>query len=381
MKIHKLNATEVAQERLDDFIKNDLKNYAKLRNYDYGPNKRNNVSNLSQYISHRVINEYFVIKQVLKSYSLDKSEKYIQEIFWRIYWKGWLEHHPMVWNDFTNYEFTNEDQNLINAKEGKTNITCFNSWVKELKEFNYLHNHSRMWFASIWIFTLGLPWQEGAKFFLEHLRDGDAASNTLGWRWVAGLQTKGKNYLAKSWNINKFTNERFNDKNLNEDADPLFEKNHYEAKNLNFLNNSKKIYDNLLIFDNELSLLTNKKIFKDYENIFIVTLENKNRKIPLSPNVIDFKEELIVSYKGNTNDFKIVSSQNLIKKEIAIEKYDVVYPCIGENLDFLNSFKDTKKVELNIRARKQDSYAWQYTKKGFFYLKNNINNVIDYIAK
>tara|TARA_B100000965_G_C19587138_1_gene756282 strand:+ start:646 stop:1791 length:1146 start_codon:yes stop_codon:yes gene_type:complete len=381
MKIHKLNATEVAQERLDDFIKNDLKNYAKLRNYDYGPNKRNNVSNLSQYISHRVINEYFVIKQVLKSYSLDKSEKYIQEIFWRIYWKGWLEHHPMVWNDFTNYEFTNEDQNLINAKEGKTNITCFNSWVKELKEFNYLHNHSRMWFASIWIFTLGLPWQEGAKFFLEHLRDGDAASNTLGWRWVAGLQTKGKNYLAKSWNINKFTNERFNDKNLNEDADPLFEKNHYEAKNLNFLNNSKKIYDNLLIFDNELSLLTNKKIFKDYENIFIVTLENKNRKIPLSPNVIDFKEELIVSYKGNTNDFKIVSSQNLIKKELAIEKYDVVYPCIGENLDFLNSFKDTKKVELNIRARKQDSYAWQYTKKGFFYLKNNINNVIDYIAK
>ena len=381
MKIHKLNATEVAQERLDDFIKNDLKNYAKLRNYDYGPNKRNNVSNLSQYISHRVINEYFVIKQVLKSYSLDKSEKYIQEIFWRIYWKGWLEHHPMVWNDFTNYEFTNEDQNLINAKEGKTNITCFNSWVKELKEFNYLPNHTRMWFASSWIFTLGLPWQEGAKFFLEHLRDGDAASNTLGWRWVAGLQTKGKNYLAKSWNINKFTNERFNDKNLNEDADPLFEKNHYEAKNLNFLNNSKKIYDNLLIFDNELSLLTNKKIFKDYENIFIVTLENKNRKIPLSPNVIDFKEELIVSYKGNTNDFKIVSSQNLIKKELAIEKYDVVYPCIGENLDFLNSFKDTKKVELNIRARKQDSYAWQYTKKGFFYLKNNINNVIDYIAK
>tara|TARA_X000000368_G_scaffold418455_1_gene418168 strand:+ start:6184 stop:7326 length:1143 start_codon:yes stop_codon:yes gene_type:complete len=379
MKIHELNATEVAQEKLSDFIKDDLKNYAKLRNYDYGPNKRNNVSNLSQFISHRAINEYFVIKEVLKSYSLDESEKYIQEIFWRIYWKGWLEHHPAVWSDFTNYKFTDESLDLISAKEGKTNITCFNSWVEELKEFNYLHNHSRMWFASIWIFTLGLPWQEGAKFFLEHLKDGDAASNTLGWRWVAGLQTKGKNYLAKSWNISKFTNDRFNDKNLNEDAEPLIETTHYEVKNLNFLHNSKKVYNNLLIFDNELSLLTNQKLFKDYENISIVSLENKNRKIPLSPNIINFKEELIFSYKGNTNDFKILSSEDLIKEEIAIKKYDVVYPCIGENLDFLNGLTNTKKVELNIRARKQDLYAWQYTKKGFFYLKNNINNVIEYI--
>ena len=68
--------------------------------------------------------------------------------------------------------------------------------VKELKETNYLHNHARMWFASIWIFTLDLPWQLGAEFFMKHLYDGDAASNTLGWRWVAGIQTQGKNYLA-----------------------------------------------------------------------------------------------------------------------------------------------------------------------------------------
>ena len=98
---------------------------------------------------------------------VNKAEKYIQVIFWRIYWKGWLEHHPKVWNDFINYDFEHEDQKLTDAKEGKTNIISFNSWANELKEFNYLHNHSRMWFASIWIFTLGLPWQEGAKFFLE----------------------------------------------------------------------------------------------------------------------------------------------------------------------------------------------------------------------
>ena len=85
-----------------------------------------------------------------------------------------------------------------------------------LKKFNYLHNHTRMWFASIWIFTLNLPWQLGAEFFMKHLFDGDAASNTLGWRWVAGIQTQGKNYLATEWNIKKFTNNRFQNIKINE---------------------------------------------------------------------------------------------------------------------------------------------------------------------
>jgi deoxyribodipyrimidine photo-lyase len=66
-----------------------------------------------------------------------------------------------------------------------------------------------MWFASIWIFTLELPWRIGADFFYRHLLDGDAASNTLSWRWVAGLHTRGKAYAAESWNIEKFTGGRF----------------------------------------------------------------------------------------------------------------------------------------------------------------------------
>ena len=75
-----------------------------------------------------------------------------------------------------------------------------------------------MWFASIWIFTLELPWQLGAEFFMQHLYDGDSASNTLGWRWVAGIQTQGKHYLASEWNIKKFTNNRFNNIKLNENC-------------------------------------------------------------------------------------------------------------------------------------------------------------------
>ena len=111
-----------------------------------------------------------------------------------------------------------DNSNYKNAIEGNTNIECFNEWVKELKENNYLHNHTRMWFASIWVFTLGLPWQLGAEFFMKHLYDGDAAANTLGWRWVAGIQTPGKNYLASEWNIKKFTNDRFQNIKLNEEC-------------------------------------------------------------------------------------------------------------------------------------------------------------------
>ena len=80
-----------------------------------------------------------------------------------------------------------------------------------------------MWFASIWIFTLRLPWTLGADFFLQHLLDGDPASNTLSWRWVAGLHTRGKAYAARAENIRRYTDGRFSPTNLNETPVPLHE--------------------------------------------------------------------------------------------------------------------------------------------------------------
>jgi len=95
------------------------------------------------------------------------------------------------------------------AEAGETGIACFDAWMAELRETGWLHNHTRMWFASIWIFTLRLPWTLGADLFLRHLLDGDAASNTLSWRWVAGMQTAGKHYVARAENIARYTNGRF----------------------------------------------------------------------------------------------------------------------------------------------------------------------------
>ena len=190
-----------ALKQLDAFINSELANYSFKRNFDLGPKDKSNVSCLSPYISHRLITEYEVTKTVLSKFPYQKVEKYIQEIFWRTYWKGWLEHREEVYDDYLSeknfllqeYNINTEYQKVIN---GKTKIDFFNNWVSNLKEDGYLHNHVRMWFASLWIFTFNLPWQLGANFFMENLLDGDPASNTLSWRWVAGLQTKGKHYLA-----------------------------------------------------------------------------------------------------------------------------------------------------------------------------------------
>ena len=287
-----------AIDRLEKFVEKGLFNYSKLRNFDFGPGERSNISCISPYITHGILTEIEVVKKVLKKSSFIKNEKFIQEILWRNYWKGWLELRPTVWSDYLfnlkkkKYEFK-DNQNYLNAIEGKTNIECFNQWVLELKEYNYLHNHTRMWFASIWIFTLNLPWELGAELFMKHLFDGDSASNTLGWRWVAGIQTKGKHYLATEWNIKKFTNNRFDKINLNEKAIPLSsDKIHTLVKKI--ISEEENLNGkNLLVFDNSLSFEITDLINNKFEKIFIVSNENDTRSIKISDKNLNFKKLLI----------------------------------------------------------------------------------------
>ena len=219
--------------RLDAFAAHAGRTYAETRNFDHGPQDRSNVSALSPYIRRRMITEEEVVAAVLRHHSFASSEKFIHEVAWRTYWKGWLQMRPAMLTRF------NADRLALNERletdgalarrhsqaiEGNTGITCFDSWAQELRNYGWLHNHARMWFASIWIFTLGLPWQLGADFFYKHLLDADPASNTLSWRWVAGLHTAGKHYLARAENIDRCTGGRFAPYGeLNERAQPLTE--------------------------------------------------------------------------------------------------------------------------------------------------------------
>jgi deoxyribodipyrimidine photo-lyase len=215
--------------RLDAFLPFAGSTYASSRNTDFGPDNRTNVSALSPYLARRMITEPEVVRSVLARHSFASAEKFIQEVFWRAYWKGWLELRPQVLVDFNNdrlalkVRLANDPelaQRVSHAMSGNTGIVCFDTWVGELLGYGWLHNHARMWFASIWVFTLKLPWQLGADFFYKHLIDADAASNTLSWRWVAGLHTKGKHYLARASNIARYSAGRFDPSGQLDEAAP-----------------------------------------------------------------------------------------------------------------------------------------------------------------
>ena len=363
-----------ALKKLDNFINAELPNYNFKRNFDLGPNDKSNVSCLSPYISHRLITEYEVAKIVLAKFPYQKVEKYIQEIFWRVYWKGWLELRPQVWSDFTeDLKALKEDDNYKKAINGETQIKCFNDWVNELKENNYLHNHTRMWFASIWIFTLNLPWQKGAEFFMKHLFDGDAASNTLSWRWVAGLQTKGKHYVAQAWNISKFTNNKYQNVKLNENAMPLTDKREYKLSRIN-LDYDDNANENLLVFENELNLENHK--LKNYKNIYLILLTNEVRKIKLEKKVLDFKTQIINDQKKRLDQIKVINETELQSSAKETISFDVIHPSIGENYSYLNSLRKKLNLKLSFILNEEDKFSWQFSNKGYFNFKNNIPGIL-----
>ncbi|MGB9878606.1 MAG: FAD-binding domain-containing protein [Candidatus Pelagibacter ubique] len=367
-----------AVDKLNTFVEQNLSDYSKLRNFDFGPSNRSNVSCLSPYITHGVINELEVINKSLKKFSFAKNEKFIQEVLWRVYWKGWLELRPDVWSDYLieldkiKKEFKN-NQSYLDAIEGKTNVDCFNQWVIELKESNYLHNHTRMWFASIWIFTLELPWQLGAEFFMQHLYDGDAASNTLGWRWVAGIQTQGKHYLVSEWNINKFTNNRFKNIKLNENAKPISNDKIYSVINKSFKNSEILEDKTLLIFENNMTFEFSDFKEHKFKKILLVS-NNTDRTIKLSEKVLKFKANLLEDHKIRLKQKSInCETININDLKNITEEVYALYPTVGENLNFI---QNNQLKNIKFLYRKLDQFSWQYCNKGFFNFKNYIPKII-----
>ena len=211
-------ATRAAgQARLEQFSARMGRDYAQGRIFDRGSGSHRDVSMLSAYIRRRLLTEQEVIAAAIKAQGAEASAKFIDEVIWRSYFKGWLEQRPGIWDSYAaglrqDLAALDGDAGLHHAVQAaetaRTGLAYFDSWAAELIETGYLHNHARMWFASIWIFTLKLPWRLGADFFLRNLLDGDPASNTLSWRWVAGLHTRGKPYVAEAGNIARFTEER-----------------------------------------------------------------------------------------------------------------------------------------------------------------------------
>lgn len=216
--------------RLKAFTPRMSETYAANRNIDKGREPPANVSELSPFLRHRLISEREVAEAAIRVHGVEGAFKFLQEVCWRTYFKGWLEHRPDVWKlyreardrDFSAMESEPSLRSRYEAATaGKAGIDGFDDWALELIETGYLHNHARMSFASIWMFTLNLPWTLGADFFLQNLLDGDPASNTLSWRWVAGLHTQGKTYLASRKAIEVCSGGRFSPSGLADKAPPV----------------------------------------------------------------------------------------------------------------------------------------------------------------
>ena len=365
-------------KNLDIFIDNYLQNYGSKRNFDLGP-PHPNVSKLSPFIRRRFLSEKEILKTIFPKYSLNSVDKFVQEIFWRTYWRGWLEFHPKVYADF--------DKKIKQYEiPKKTGIKCFDHWTEELLDTGYLHNHARMWYASIWIFTLKRSWEEGAKFFSDYLIDWCPASNTLGWRWVAGLQTVGKNYIARSENIKTFTNNKFYPKNqLNESSCPISSEinlNENVISNIQYDEVDIKSLDKsilgLVLTNNDLSLhkSINKNIDHFAKCLFYMKGETKSNLVK------NFEKDLFLNVLKDIPNCEFISSFDELviwAKSKKIENLIIPFETVGNkilNNENLLSRLKSKDINCIFYLRNWDKLAFPYAKKGFFPFKKKIPELL-----
>lgn len=356
-----------AIKRLESFVPHAVR-YAGRRNFDLGAGNHNGVSGLSPYLRTRLVTEAECTRAVLAQHSARAAEKFLQEIAWRTYWKGWLEMRTDVWRHYLETLALQEKSRYYEeAIFGNTRIACFNHWANELVETGYLHNHARMWFASIWLFSLKLPWQLGADFFLKHLLDGDPASNTLSWRWVAGLHTPGKHYLARAENISKFTNGRFDPKGqLNESAPPL-PMDFMPERQLLHLPPDPAPRGRIghLMFPDDLAPPPERIGKITATAAFVPPL------LESTPLISDFLNGAVNATLYHTNGSRLARSLPLaITDWIRTERLDsivVSQPTVGITKDFL----DTQQLSLPLHffVRDWDRNLWPHATAGFFKLK------------
>ena len=177
--------------------------YARTRNHLKG-----NVSYLSPYITHGVITLPMVETHLKESFGPSKIKKYVFELAWREYFYNiWQSKAAAIFDDFQTIDEATVDGIPQAVLEGGTGLHAIDEQLNLLVTAGYMHNHARMWVASLVCNFGNTSWQAGARWFFYHLLDGDLASNTLSWQWVSG-RFNGRRYRFNQQNINKYSAQR-----------------------------------------------------------------------------------------------------------------------------------------------------------------------------
>ncbi|WP_246084984.1 FAD-binding domain-containing protein [Rhizobium glycinendophyticum] len=372
-----------ALARLQDFAPRAGMEYARLRNLDMGPGRHKHVSSLSPALRRRLISEREVVSAVVSEHGPGASDKFISEVFWRTYWKGWLEQRPSVWTGYLK-ALAHEKQRLNHdsgrmtrfsqAANGRSGIDCFDAWATELQETGYLHNWARMQFSSIWIFTLGLPWELGAAHMFAHLVDADPAANTLSWRWVAGLHTKGKAYLADGERIRAMTQGRFSPQGLARRALLPAESIDIPAPSTPrpAALPKKGVSSLLLLTAEDLSLETLPQIDSlSIDAIALLPGDSEADGIALADALARARQKWPdAQVLGAFGAHELRSARDLRCRQI-VTGFAPVGP-IADRLIALRVDAEREGLPLTEHQRVWDVEAWPYCRKGFFTLKEKI---------
>ncbi len=169
------------------------------------------VTRLSAYLRHGVL----TLSEV-RDHALEQTDdpahadKLINEFAWRDYWQRlYVELGEGIWQDQEPYKTGVEAAQYADVlsediPSAKTTLICIDSCAKDLEQTGYLHNHARLWLASYIVHWRRIRWQAGARWFLEHLIDGDPASNNLSWQWVASTFASAP-YIFNRENLERYT--------------------------------------------------------------------------------------------------------------------------------------------------------------------------------
>lgn len=199
---------------LKAFIEADITQYDETRNYlpidpfikpTYG--KRPGTSYLSPYLRLGLLSPRQAYWAARQAYSETRSNNYresiatwVSELTWREFYAHILYHFPHVMQrDFVDtydkLDWQVNDAHLQAWYEGATGYPIVDAPMRQMKQIGWMPNRARMIVASFLTKDLLIHWKPGDVYFMQHLIDGDPASNNGGWQWAAGTGTDAQPYF------------------------------------------------------------------------------------------------------------------------------------------------------------------------------------------